>query len=481
MGFSTSAGELKKVALNGGVPTTLSSGRDLRGATWGPNDTIVFAELWSPLRRISASGGAAEALATNAPKMNVRWPSFLPNGDKVLYTVSDFSGDYENASLAVLSLKSAKSQIVLKGATYGRYVPTGHLTYLHSNTIFAVPFDLSSLKVTGPAAPLVSGVDSYFGSGLAQFAVSSDGSLFFLPRNSGDADGELVSVDRNGEATPLSSVKRPFDEPRLSSDGHHVLVTIGSGSPSDLWLYDIDRDMWTRLTTQATNRSAIWSPDGKQIAFASNRNGRFNLFVMPSDGSVPPEELATDESWLFPDSWSPDGRVIAVTKSNRATLRDILLVSVGQKQSPKLYLSTAFNEDGGVFSHDGRWIAYESDESGRSEIYVQRYPDRSRKWLVSTNGGTQPTWRRDGRELFYRSVNRMMAVDVHLSAEFTTGKPRLLFRGEFQDAYDVTADGQHFIMVRRGHPSSRAQIHVVLGAFETIVRGGKGSVSAAAK
>jgi eukaryotic-like serine/threonine-protein kinase len=459
IGFFTVDQGLKKIPLEGGTPLLLAGERDLRGATWSPDDTIIFAQVVSSLRRVPAAGGRSEALAGTLA--NARWPSLLPPGDSLLFTESDFSGDYENAKLVVQSLKTGKRKVVLNGATYGRYAK-GHLFYLHSQTLFAVPFDVRNTRVTGPAVPVVSDVDSYYSSGLAHFAVSSDGSIFYIPRDSAASERQLLSLNRAGVATPITTSQRAYDQPRLSPDGKRLLVTIGPAPKSDLWLYDIEGDTWTRLTTEARNESGVWSPDGNQIAFASTKSGGFDLYTMPSDGSAPPTRITARRSWDFPTSWSSDGK-IAVVEQYRATFDDIFVVTPQPGAEPTPFLNTAFDEHDPAFSPDGHWIAYRSNESGRDEIYVQSYPRPGRKHLVSTSGGTHPAWRKDGSELFYRSGDKMMVVAVRLRPDFAAGKPHMLFEGEFEDEYDVSAGGEKFIMIKRPPQPPRAEINVILG------------------
>jgi serine/threonine-protein kinase len=467
IGFYTVGEGLKKIAVRGGTPMLLSTERDLRGAIWGPDNTIIFAQVVSPLRRVSASGGQSEALPLvgAGPLTNVRWPSFLPGGESVLFTASDFSGDYENAKLAVYSLKSRKMKSVLDGATYGRYVSSGHLVYLHSQTLFAVPFDARTVKVTGSPVSVVSDIESYFSSGLAHFAVSSDGSIFYLPRDSAASERELVWVDRARRVTPITAVQRAYKEVKLSPDGKRLLVAIGLAPRLDLWFYDLSRDAWTRVTSEANNQSAIWSPDGKQIAFASNKYGGFDLYIMPSDGDTSPKRITRRRSWDFPTSWSPDGKVIAVVEQYRTTFSDISVLTPTEGAIPTPFLNTPFDERDPVFSPDGHWMAYRSNESGRDEIYVQRYPAAGQKWLVSTDSGTNPIWRGDGRELFYRKGNKVMAVSTELRPSLRAGKPKVLFEGEFEEEYDVTADGGRFVMIKRRAQSPPTQINVVLGLF----------------
>jgi eukaryotic-like serine/threonine-protein kinase len=466
VGFYTDEGELKKVALAGGQAVLLSTRGKLRGATWGPDNTIVFAEPPFPLQRLSASGSEVDPISSPDSQAQLRWPSFLPGGEHLLYTASGFRGDYESARLGVVSVKTGKAKVLLTGATYGRYVSPGFLVYLHSEAIYAVPFDLRELSVTGSPKSLVADVDSYFTTGLAHFGVSSDGSLFYIPRPHDEYERELIWVDRSGTSTPVTSVRRTYQQPKISPNGKGLLVTVGSPPRADIWSYDIARDTWSRLTSEGINDSPIWSPDGKLIAYASNKSGGFDLYLMPSDASSSSKRVTARRAWDFPSSWSADGKVILVSEQYRATLGDIFAVSPREGAIPAPVVSTRFDEGGGVFSPDAHWFAYRSSESGRSEIYVQPYPPTGRKWLVSLDGGSNPVWRRDGKELFYRNGNRMMSVSLDLGSEFNASKPRVLFRGDFEPDFDVTPDGQRFIMVKRPPQAQRTQINVVLGAFD---------------
>ena len=466
IGFYTADRELKKVLVAGGDPVLLSRGHDLRGASWGTDGHIVFAENRAPLRRISASGGNVETLMPYDPQNNFRWPVVLPDGDHILFTMNDFSGDWDKAKLAILSQKSGEWKVVLQGGTYGRYVAPGYLVYLRSQTVFAVPFDLQKLEVTGSAVALVNDADSYFAFGMADFSVSNDGSLFYLPLDPAETNRELVWVDRTGAAKRVSTENRVFDEPKLSPDGQRVLVTIGAQPRSDLWLDEIKRDTWMRITNDGTNESGIWSPDGKQIAFASNKDGAFNLYIVPSDLSAAPRPLTARPNWRFPKSWSPDGKHIALVEQYRGNMPDIFVIDTVGTTAPEAFVSTPADEHEAAFSPDGHWIAYQSNESGRDEIYVTSFPKRARKWLISIDGGTNVVWRSDGTELFYRNGNRLMSAPTRIGAEFSAEKPRVLFRGDFAGDYDVTRDGQQFIMVKRPPRSARTHINVLLGVLQ---------------
>ena len=468
IGFYTSDRGLEKITVAKGSPTILSGERDLRGGTWSKDGTIVFAETVSLLRRIPASGGPVETVAAYDPQANVRWPSFLPGGEYVLYTVTDFGADYDRARIVATSLRTGESKTVLRNATCARFVPPGYLAYFHAQTLFAVRFDPQKLEATGTPFPLLDDVNSYFASGLAEFAVSSDGSIFYLPRDPTQSDRELVWVDRSGNSTPITSDHKSYEDPKLSPDGKRLLVTIGPRPHLDLWILDLRRVAWERLTNEGTNETGVWSPDGARIAFASSRNGGFDLYVVPSDMSSAPVQVTSRRSWDFPRSWSPDGKVLTVFEQYRATLRDIFIVSPNEGARPTPLIATTADEDHAVFSPDGHWVAYQSNESGRDEVYVQSYPQARRKWRVSTSGGTNPVWARDGRELFYRSGNRVMSVDLRIADGFVAGQPRMLFRGPFEESFDVTPDGRQFVMVKSPPPLPRTQIDVVLGGFDNL-------------
>ena len=464
IGFYATDQGLKKVSVAGGEPILVSSERDLRGAAWRADDTIVFAQVAPPMRRVSASGGPSEPLSLGTPgemPASVRWPGFLPGGDSILFTAADVSGDYEHAKLMVASLKTGKTKTVLSGATYGRYA-NGHLLYLHSQTLFAAPFDVRAMAVTGAAVPLASDVDYYFSSGLTHFAVASDGSVFYIPRDPAAAERQLLWVTRGGESTPIGTVRREYGQPKISPDGKRILATVGPVSRADLWSYDVDRDTWSRLTTEGRNTSGVWSPDGTQIAFASTRNGGNDLYIMASDAGTPAKRITARRAWDFPTSWSSNGR-IAVVEQYRSTFNDIYVVAPQPNAVPVPFLNTQSDEQDPAFSPDGHWIAYRSNESGRDEIYVQSFPQPGQRRQLSTNGGEHPVWRRDGAELFYRSGAKMIAVPVRLKPEFASEKPQTLFEGDFDDEYDVSADGQKFVMVKRPPHSPRTQINVILG------------------
>ncbi len=451
VGFFT-YNKLKKVALAGGPPTALCDITGIRyGASWGPDDTIIFGVSVSGLLRVPSAGGTPQPLTTLDPNQREivhRWPNILPGGQAVLFTV--FSGSLETARIAVQDLKTGRRKVLVDG-TYPRFVPTGHIVFARADSsLWAVPFDVDRLEVTGSPAPLIEGVQVN-GGGLASFALADNGSLVYMP-DTASVPTRLVWVDRKGVEQPLGAPPRPYSSPRLSPDGR-MLAVVAQG---DIWVYNIPRGMLSQLTFDG--RSAlgpIWSPDGKRIAFASAREGKpLNLFWKPADGSGPEERLTTGERRQSPESWSTDGQAIAFSENGLATGRDIWVLPLLGERKPRPFLRTPFSETGPQFSLDGRWLAYVSDESGRNEIYVQPFPGPGGKWQISTEGGTEPVWARNG-ELFYWNGNQMMAVETKTQPTFSAGTPRLLFEGLYQRnlapgvaQYAVAADAQRFVMVK---------------------------------
>jgi serine/threonine-protein kinase len=458
--------KLKKVPLSGGPPLTLCDVGGLQGASWGPDDTILLSTA-SQLLRVSASGGTPEPVTRLDPGeegQGQRWPEILPGGQAVLYTT--WPGVVADASIAVQSLETGERRILVEGGTNPRYVPTGHIVFARTGWLLAVPFDLERLEVTGSPVPVLEGV--------GQFSLSREGSLLYV---SGTASSrKLVWVDRQGVERPVTETLRVYGHTRLSPDGQRLAVdTTDAGT--NVWLLELGRDTLTRLTFEGSNVRPLWSPGGERVLFGSNRAGVYNIFSQPADGSGTPEQLTTG-AYRIPTSVSSDGKTIVFRQNSDTTGRDIGMVRLESEAEPEMLLQTPFNEHSGMLSPDDRWLAYVSNESGREEIYVTPFPGPGGKWQVSAEGGTEPLWSRDGRELFYRSGEKMMAVPISSGQELTPGKPTLLFEGRYQTGlvggdtgsnYDVAADGR-FVMIRAEEGSGPTQINVVLNWFEELKR-----------
>jgi serine/threonine-protein kinase len=478
VGFFAS-GQLKKVSISGGAPVTICNASNLYGgATWGPDDTIIFAPISRfGLYRCSAAGGTPQVLTTldsTKEEISHRWPHFLPGGKAVLFNVAG-GPNWDQWPIVVQSLETGERRVVVDAGTHARYVPTGHLVYARTGTLMAVPFDLERLEVTGSAVPILEGVRMTL-EGTVEYGFSELGSLVYIPGPTGEPQRRLVWLDRRGVEESLAAPLRNYSIPRLSPDGQRIAAHI-SGNSIDVWVYEIAGQTLTRVTFEGSNQFPIWTPDGKRVTFRHTGGGARNIWWKPVDGSGTEEQLTSGEHVQTPQSWSPDGQNLIYLDSDPFARDGIWVLPLEGEREAQPFLQTPFRERVAHVSPDGQWLAYLSDESGRSEIYVQPFPDPGGKRQISTEGGSSPVWTRNGRELFYRNGNKMMAVDIQLQPTFNAGKPRLLFEisasflANPQGAFDVTPDGQRFLMVRLSEQELPAtQLTVVQNWFEELKR-----------
>ena len=472
--FSTDVAELKKISIQGGPPVTVVKAGGILGASWGSDETIIYAEPnVLGLQRVSSAGGSPKFITqVDSTKGEIahRWPVFLPGAKAFLYVIEKGSGQ-DDSQIVAQRLDTGQRQIVVQGGTFPQYVPAEYLVYVHRGTLLAVPFDVDKLQVKGTAVAVGEQVRES-GYGAAQFGLSPQGSLVYVSAPGGvqAVERRLMWVSRSGTEQSLATPARDYQAPRVSPDGRMVAVAI----EDQVWLIDLSRETLTRLTFEGENGNPSWTPDGKRITFQSNET---NLFWQLADGSGGPERLTNSEHIKRADSWSPDGQLLAFTQFDPPTGRDIWMLRLSDRKSQP-FLRTASNESAPHFSVDGRWLAYISDESGRYEVYVQPYPGPGGKWQISTEGGTEPVWSRNGRELFYRSGKKMMVVEITTQPSFAFSSPRMLFEGEqYMPAagaysypfpnYDVSPDGQRFLMITK---ESKPQINVVLNWFEELKR-----------
>ncbi|MCZ6750804.1 MAG: hypothetical protein O7E51_03130, partial [Acidobacteria bacterium] len=425
--------------------------------------------------QVSASGGTPQPLtaldSANGEVAHVS-PEILPDGKAFVFTAWRGNGD----QIVVQHFETGERRVLVQDGSSAHYVATGHLVYVREGTLLAVPFDLASLEVTGAPVPFIEGVMQGSSSRHAAFSISRSGSLVYV---SGDSQAErtLVWVDRQGAVEPLPAPLHGYDDPRLSPDGQRLAVQI-QGGDNDVWIYDIPRNTLTRLTFEGLNGYPLWTPDGERVTFSSIRGGTQDLFWIPADGSGTAERLTTSEYGQYPLSWSPDGHTLVYYELHPTSGGDLWLLPFEGEHKPQPFLQTPFHERSAVFSPDGKWLAYSSDESGRYEIYVRPFAGGGGKWQISTESGTEPVWARNGRELFYRNGDQLMAVDITTKLSFSAGTPRLLFEGQYytnrgtirsRADYDITSDGQRFLMIQEGGTDSEAtQINVVLNWFEEL-------------
>jgi len=486
LGFFADA-KLKKVSVRGGAPLVLCDAPQNRGAAWGPDDTIIFSPMFvSGLMRIPAAGGTPQAVTTPETakgERTHRWPEILPDGKAVIFTIgtTDSPTYYEDAKIELLSLATGKRRVLVQGGSMARYAGSGHLVYARAGVLFAVPFDSSTLEAQGAPVPVLQGVGGDPSSGAVNFALATNGTLAYVPGLAQAPERTLVWVSRKGEIQPLPVPPRPYRNPRLSPDGRRLAVEVGQGAgrQSDIWVLDIGRGTFTRLTFNTGSFNPIWSPDGKRLTFNGPlKSGLQGLQWKPADGSAPEEMLTTSRFPEGPESWTPDGRQLTFFEIGTSE-SDIWNLSLEVERKPQPIIQTRFSEWGSSFSPDGRWLAYNSDESGRFEVYVQPFPGPGGKWQISNDGGWGAAWARNGRELFYvRGNDRMMVVSVQTRPTFAPGTPRALFESAsinllsgYGHNYDVSPDGQRFIAVRSTEAASAAtQVNIVLNWFDDLLR-----------
>jgi serine/threonine-protein kinase len=477
--------KLKKVSLAGGLPIVLCDAPDTRRANWGADGTIVFVPSPSGgIWRIPASGGEPKlVLAANVEKgERPGSPSVLPDGENVLFATIQ---RLFRMRADVVSLRTGKQRTILENARDPRYLPTGHLAFTRAGVLYAAPFSLQRLETTGPPVPLLDDVvTNRYWMETAEFAWSEQGTLVYVPYR--PPRRTLAWVDRKGAVEPLPFPPGGYEEIALSPDGERLAaISTGEAEERSLFFGDIPRGTLTRSTAEGIFTTPAWTPDGRRVAFSFSPDGMspMGVFWQDADGSAPPERL-TDEArsqLMRPTSFSPDGRVLlvqlySVAQTGPAGARfEPLVLSLTGERTLRPLLQTKYSVENAKFSPDGRWVAFSSDESGRFEIYVQSYPPPGPRWQISTDGGKEPCWSRSERELFFRSGDRMMLVDVETKPTFRAGRPRTLFKESFfatkWSTYGVAPDGSRFLMIKPDPAESGpAHVNVVLNWFEEVKR-----------
>jgi eukaryotic-like serine/threonine-protein kinase len=474
------AGQLRKVSVAGGAPVPLCEAQFPWGATWDTEDAILYGQGPQGIWRVSGQGGPPTRLiAVDAAKGEVaHGPQQLPGGDAVLFTLATGSA-WEEARIVVQSLASGKRQVLVEGGRDARYVATGHLVYARAGTLFAVPFDVGSLAVTGAPVSLVEGVASARATtGAAHFSFARD-ALVYVPQGSADLGGRsLIWVDRRGRESPVPAPTRAYSWVRVSPDGTRLAMEVQEPANTDVWIYDLARNSSTRLTfAQEADRYPIWTPDGQRVVFTSGSD----LAWRAADGTGEVERLATGLTTPRPSGWSSDGKRLVF--DYRGPQFDVALLPLDGQRTPQPVIANEFATGRPAISPNARWMAYASDESGALQIHVHPFPTvGGGHWMVSTAGGHNPVWSPDGRELFYTSTtppDAVMVVAVDTQTTFRPGTPRLLLQGAYDygvgpqgRAFDIAPDGRFLMLKERAGTTgtSAAQIMVVQNWLEELKR-----------
>ena len=452
-------GKLKKVEAAGGPPLTLCDAPFGRGGTWNREGVILFTPSQSsPVHRVPAAGGEAIPVTTLDQSKNMqshRWPFFLPDGHHFLYLAGGpyTSKESPTNTIMVGSIDSRESKALFPSYSNAIYA-SGRIVFLRQHTLMAQPFDAKSLKLTSDALPIADPVQQDEARIIGLFSASENGVLTYAEGSSG-SDRQFIWVDRSGNKVGDIPGADAYEDGLISPNGKTVLFTLVS-SGKDIWTYDLARGVKTRLTFGSTssqiNSSGVWSPDGRRVAYASARGGKFGIYQRAVDGSGK-EEIAVSEdaSPTYPNDWSPDGKVLAFNAS-KPPLWEIWMAPLDGSGKPYAFLHSQFTQFGARFSPDGKFVTYFSYESGRPEVYVVPFPGPGGKWQVSTGGGTWPRWGHNGKEIFYLSLdNKIMAAEVKGGgAGFEVGKGRALFETRPYwtggGTFDVAPDSQRFLI-----------------------------------
>jgi eukaryotic-like serine/threonine-protein kinase len=460
--FAPDRGELRKVAIEGGPARTICSALVEGLPEWGADGTILLSVFREGIFRVSAEGGTPARITTldaARREINHYWPTFLPDGRHFLFVVTANDTELSKAppALYVATLDGAAKTLLPRIHSRTLY-SGGRLLFIEEGALLAQPFDLNSLRASGEAVRVADGVATFRAVGNGSFSVSNNGTLAFL--GSGDTY-QTVWYDRQGHLTETGWPKLNYGSLRLSPDGRQAVVDVYDPryGESDLWIYDLVRNVPRRFTSDApSDRNAVWSPDARRMLYTAERGGSPNLFTKPVEGGGTIEPVVRDPGPIFTEDWSLDGRWILYTKNTRQTSLDVWLQPLEPGAKPRPFAATRFNEVSARFSPDGRWVAFVSDEANETpEVYVAPLDQPDKRRQISIGGGAAPRWRRDGKELLYSSTDgrSILSVAIRSLDTFDVSKPLpVVSFGPIPAAldrlrgpvYDVTPDGQRFLV-----------------------------------
>ena len=466
---------MKKISVEGGAAIALCDAGVSRGGSWGEDGNIVAAlNTVGVLSRIPAAGGPPTPVTELAQgEVTHRWPQLLPGNKAVLFTAHTATAAFDGASIEVMSLGDHRRRTLVRGGTFGRYLPSGHLSYINNGTLFAVPFDLDTLAVLGTPSPVLEEVAYSTSFGSAQTDFSRTGTLVYRNGTAGGGQFTVQWLDGVGKTQPLLAKPGLYTNHHLSPDGQRLALTVAGGSNQDIWIYEWQRDTMTRLTFGGgSNDFPVWGPDGRYIVFHTP----LGMSWIRSDGASKPQALAQSKNQQYPWSFTADGKRLAFFEANPETAFDLWTMPLESEGAglragkPEVFLQTPADERFPSFSPDGRWLAYSSTESGIFQVYVRAFPDKGGKWQISNGGGLFPVWSHNGRELFFRTEDqRIMVADYTFKGDaFLPEKPRVwsetrLANTGLSQNYDLAPDGKRIAALMRAEVpgEQQGQTHVI--------------------
>ena len=453
-------GFLKKVSVNGGTPTNLCPVQSSFGGSWGADGFIVFSHMpETGLFRIPDSGGTPELITRLAPEdtgNDHRFPELLPGGRAILYSVA--TGPEDTARIVVTNLQTGERKELIQGAASARFVPPDHIVYARNGDLFASPFSLERLEITGPPQRLASGV-AELTNGNPEFAFSGSGDLVYFSGGAVPAN-RLMLIDLKGVGTLIEGPSQWMVGPRISPDGGMVAYFVGAAK-NNVWLYDMERGTTTRRTFGRFHEP-VWRPDGR-LTVGEGGPGSQQVVLLSRDGSGKDEVLVEKGLSQFPESWSPDGGTLVYRVSQPQGQWNLWALTMADRGRRALAPSP-FNQMFARFSPDGRWLAYVSDESGQNEVYVRSVDPAGGRWQISSGGARATAWAPNSRRLYYRDqADGMWVADIADTPQFRATRPRLVFRlPDMSASFDITADGNRFVTVKLERQPLPTQLHFVL-------------------